>query len=176
MTLTALSENLRARPVLLLTFVLAIAATAIVLSLSILEKKDPVEEEKKKQAASFTSPSKLEGNKNVVVPSRVKQITPKELDSLLKYGQKINLIHIASASEWQEEHLPKSLFMSFDEISKGRINLPQNSDIVFISKDGVDAVLAVQKLVDIYGFNRESVRSLEGGMYAWKKGGFKVEP
>jgi len=160
---------------LLAIFFVALFSFFLVLLIIVVTRiPEPLESEK--LAAKLVNPTTISDNgRTVYVPAAVEEITSEELNLLMLEKKSPKIIHIASADEWQGGHLEGSTFLTLESLSFAPDSLGQNEEIVLISKNGVDSVLAAQKLFDNFAFNRDKVRSLKGGLEAWKQKGFKVE-
>lgn len=124
-----------------------------------------------------TKPTKISyQGKEISVPPRVLTIAPEELDRQIQRKENINIIQIANPSEWRQGHVPGSTYIPKESFSSTPPStLSREGNLVLVSSDGRDSALIADRLVFSFGFNRNKVYSLDGGLQAWKKAGYKIE-
>ncbi len=108
---------------------------------------------------------------------RIARIEPQELLRMIQAGQKVDLVDLRSAVEWEEKaakKLPGALHLSFEELDERAAELPKDSDVVLYCScpneiSSVRAALQLKK----HGVKR--VRPLAGGYETWRDLGYPLE-
>lgn len=134
------------------------------------------EQRKLKEVQDPTKPqTAIYKGKTIATPAYVLAVTPEELKSLLDSRQKIAIVQIDSYADYIKGYISGSNFLSKDEISQGETTFSQTDNVVLVSQDGKEAALAAKKLIISYGYSKEKIRILQGGIKAWKDKGYKLE-
>ncbi len=168
--------NFRKLKIFLALSVVFLAVLTALFLLFIRDETDLPLTEREKQAEKLLKPTSITAEgKTIQIAPKVEEITPEELNNWLLQKKSLKIVHVATAQEWQESHLKGSIFLTLESLSSPSVSLKQNENLVLISKDGVDSVLAADKLISNFAFNQAKVRSLKGGLDAWEKAGYEVE-
>lgn len=160
----------------LLPAIVVIILVGIIAVGFLIPKKNKADEERRKQLELYTTRQQVEvqEGKTISVPEKILQISPEKLYSDLNTQTQLNIIQVAvEDKDWQEPHIKNSLIIrssSFD----GGVGLDREKSYIFVSSDGLDSALAINKLLN-QGFSREKNLNLEGGLKAWKAKGLPLE-
>jgi rhodanese-related sulfurtransferase len=158
-------------PAVVIVFLVGVLIASVVIP----QKKEKRGSSEERNIASYTDRQKVESEgKLIEVTPKVLQISPETLKQLLEAKEDLKLIQvIQKGDEWKEPHIKGTTFMLSSAFDSGA-NLERSQSHIFISKDGFDSAVAIDKIVN-QGYLRESNRNLEGGLEAWKKKGFPLE-
>ncbi len=92
-------------------------------------------------------------------------LSPKELEELLKRDSPITILDIRNPHEWEICSLPKSIFIPLDELPQRIGELDPTKEYVVICKEGKRSYQALELLLSA-GFR---VRHLKGGLNAYAR-------
>jgi len=157
-------------PVFVSVFLLSI------LFVSVLFPQKPKKKlEEKKDISYYVDQQKVNSKGKIIgVTPRVLQITPKELHEKLIGKKKIIVVTIIkNESEVNLPHIAGTRFI-LEEKFNGFPPLNPDDFNVFVSKDGYDSAVVIDKFVGGI-FPRERNLNLEGGLEGWKKEGLPLE-
>lgn len=105
--------------------------------------------------------------------AKIKQVTTREVQQRLANGEKIVLLDIREANEWNLGHIPNAEYLSrgvLETTIEGRI--PRDATIVMYCASGNRSALAAVTLEEM-GY--EDVASMAGGFRDWVGTGGDVE-
>lgn len=91
-------------------------------------------------------------------------ISPTELALALKRGEKLRLLDVRSAEEWEAGYIPGAQRVTVELTFEALDSWPKDTPIVFYSNEGRRS-LDKAAYFRAYGFT--NARSLDGGMDAW---------
>ncbi len=95
------------------------------------------------------------------------EITPAELDDLLE-DDEVRIVDIRSPAQFERERIPESENIPFQELPQRVESLDGAERVVTVCPHGKASLQAAQ-LIDSYeGADDADVRSLEGGLEAWR--------
>ncbi len=131
--------------------------------------------EDKKNLSYYTEKRKVSSKgKTIEVDPRVLQISPKDLSQELSKEEPIKVVTIIkNISEQNKPHIKGTIFM-LESMFESTPGLNPEDSHVFISEDGYDSAVVIEKFVGGF-FPPEKNRNLEGGLKAWKKEGLPLE-
>lgn len=176
MTLPSFLASSDFRKLKITAAIFVIVSFAILGTLIIILQRQLQPSASEKKARELTNSTTIQADgETIELPPEIGEIIPEDLNLLLLQKDPPKIVHVASALEWQGAHLPDSTYLDPDNFAAPPNTLGQNENIVLISKDGVEAVLMAEKLINNFAFNRYKIRSLKGGLVAWEEKGFKVE-
>jgi len=161
------------KPRLALLIFLVIVFIGVLILVGITGWEKITKKEKKHDPTQPTTIS-YKGKKLTVAPN-VLEIAPEELNYKIIHKEEVIIMQVATPEEWYAGHIPGSSFASKSDFSSIPPPISKDKDIVLVSKDGTDSALAVDSLVSKFGFDRNKVKSLKGGLSAWQKQGYKLE-
>lgn len=160
-----------ALPSLVLLFLFGVLVTSIFVS----DQDQRKNGGKEKDIGYYTDKMKVvsEG-KTIEVRARVLQMSPLLLYQAQLSQQAIKVVTIIKKAEEQNRpHIRGTIFMLESDFSKPP-SLDPNEMHVFVSKDGYDSAVQIEKFVGAI-FPAEKNLNLEGGFRAWEKEGLPVE-
>jgi adenylyltransferase/sulfurtransferase len=97
-------------------------------------------------------------------------ITPRELQALLKSGTPLTLVDVREPHEREISHIDGTLSIPLGQLAMRTAELDPQDEIVLICKAGVRSTRALHILLGA-GFRK--LHNLEGGLNAWAK---EVDP
>ncbi|MDO7907958.1 rhodanese-like domain-containing protein [Paenibacillus sp. JX-17] len=92
-----------------------------------------------------------------------KEMTPQELDSRLKQGEKLLMLDVREPVEWMEGHVPGALHIPLGALSERHQELDPQREIIVMCRSGSRSGLACELLHE-RGYR---VVNMEGGLSAW---------
>jgi rhodanese-related sulfurtransferase len=96
------------------------------------------------------------------------RISVSELAGLLGGADTPLVVDVRLPSEYRAVHLEPSLSLPLDELTRRRVELPRDRDIVLVCRTGARARVAAAELSDV------RTRVLDGGIAAWQDAGHPV--
>ncbi len=96
----------------------------------------------------------------------MKQITPAELDRLLKEQRELHLIDVREAHEHQAFNIGGELIPVGDILKHAEI-IEKEKPVVLYCRMGIRSQIAIQRLQQKFPFT--NLINLQGGTEAWKK-------
>lgn len=108
------------------------------------------------------------------VKSEVREISPKEADTLRKRDQNLVLIDVREPDEWKSGVVPgaKTIARGFLELEVEEEVPDKNSEVICYCAGGVRSALAAKSLEQL-GYKK--VSSMSGGFNGWKNAGLPIE-
>jgi len=97
-------------------------------------------------------------------------VTPRDLASLLRSGERLQLIDVRSNAEHKQGHIPATLNIPLEEVRSRMGDLRDGEPVVLICHSGTRAGLCKEQL----DLHRSDVWILEGGTSAWAKAGLQL--
>lgn len=91
------------------------------------------------------------------------EITPKELKEKLDRGDKLMLLDVRRADEWEFNHLDGATLIPIEELERRRSELPHDEEIIAYCHVGSRS-LQVARYLQAYGYD---AKSLNGGIDQW---------
>lgn len=90
-------------------------------------------------------------------------ISARELDSYINNRNYI-IIDLREKEDYDRSHIVGALHMDFDELENGKVNLPQNKEIILYCERGGLSLMAAKKMSQM-GYQ---VISVVGGIHAYR--------
>lgn len=103
---------------------------------------------------------------------RLTQTSAREVKLLLDQGPAVRLVDVRTAQEWEAGHLAGALHRPVADIVTAGLELPGDAPVVLYCGSGYRSNIAAS-LLSRRGF--ADVRSLAGGITAWRGAGFPVQ-
>lgn len=97
-------------------------------------------------------------------------IQPKELESRLKQGERLQMIDVRSPQEFDEAHIPGAVNMPLEHVESRLADLHPTDTAVLVCRSGNRATMCKEILQS----HRENLVVLEGGTVAWMEQGLPV--
>ncbi|MEH7107463.1 rhodanese-like domain-containing protein [Bacillus sp. JJ1764] len=94
----------------------------------------------------------------------MKQMTPKEVETLLNEGKQINIIDVREVKEVAEGKIPSAINIPLGLVEFRMHELDKSKEYIMVCRSGGRSGRATQFL-ESYGFN---VINMAGGMLAWE--------
>ncbi|WP_042354191.1 rhodanese-like domain-containing protein [Bacillus rubiinfantis] len=94
----------------------------------------------------------------------MKQITPKEVETLLNQGEKLNIIDVREVDEVAAGKIPGAINIPLGLVEFRMHELDKSKEYIMVCRSGGRSGRASQFL-ESYGFN---VINMMGGMLAWE--------
>ncbi|MEK4671251.1 rhodanese-like domain-containing protein [Niallia sp. FSL R7-0271] len=94
----------------------------------------------------------------------MKQITVKEVETLLNKGENLNIIDVREADEIAAGKIPSAVNIPLSLVEFRMHELDKSKEYIMVCRSGARSGRATQILED-YGFN---VINMTGGMLAWE--------
>ena len=96
------------------------------------------------------------------------------LKTLLDQGQRLVLVDVRSAEEYQKGHIPGARSLSLDEPAEKFRELPQAGALIVLYCDcPVEKINPVYQFLRFYGYRQVLV--LDGGLAAWAARGYPLK-
>lgn len=97
------------------------------------------------------------------------EITPAELNDLLKNEEEVRIVDIRSPSQFERGAIPDSENIPFGELPQRVEALDGAERVVTVCPHGKASVQAMRLIESYEGLGEADVRSLEGGLDAWSR-------
>lgn len=97
------------------------------------------------------------------------EITPAELNDLLKNEEEVRIVDIRSPSQFERGAIPDSENIPFGELPQRVEALDGAERVVTVCPHGKASVQAMRLIESYEGLGEADVRSLEGGLDAWRR-------
>jgi sulfur-carrier protein adenylyltransferase/sulfurtransferase len=95
----------------------------------------------------------------------VEEISPAELDALLRSGDAVELIDVREMHEWEQDHLEGARHIPLGELGERAPTIDQTRPVVVMCRSGQRSATAARQLQEA-GISR--VKSLAGGLLGWR--------
>ncbi|MFC7221790.1 rhodanese-like domain-containing protein [Halalkalicoccus sp. GCM10025322] len=97
------------------------------------------------------------------------EITPAELNDLLKNEEEVRIVDIRSPSQFERGAIPDSENIPFGELPQRVEALDGAERVVTVCPHGKASLQAMRLIESYEGLGEADVRSLEGGLDAWSR-------
>jgi len=94
----------------------------------------------------------------------MRQISPKEVEALLKEGKKLNIIDVREVDEVRAGKIPGAINIPLGLVEFRMHELDKSKEYIMVCRSGGRSGRAAQFL-ESYGFN---IINMAGGMLAWE--------
>ena len=94
----------------------------------------------------------------------MRQISPKEVETLLKEGKKLNIIDVREVDEVRAGKIPGAINIPLGLVEFRMHELDKSKEYIMVCRSGGRSGRAAQFL-ESYGFN---IINMAGGMLAWE--------
>ncbi|MFX3635545.1 MAG: rhodanese-like domain-containing protein [Candidatus Pristimantibacillus sp.] len=91
------------------------------------------------------------------------EITPEEVEARLKNGEKLNLIDVREADEWESGHIKEARSIPLSELQERFAELEKGEDLIMVCRSGGRS----GKACDFLEEQGYSVTNMVGGMLQW---------
>lgn len=101
-------------------------------------------------------------------------ITAEELKDKIDDGEDFTLINVLARESYEEEHIPRSINIPYQDIAKHYKELDKDGEIiVHCSDEFCDASSIAYEKLNKLGF--DNVIDFEGGIEEWKEKGYPIK-
>ena len=104
--------------------------------------------------------------------SNVKTVSPREVMDMMTGGEKVTVIDVRSADEFNGGHVPQARLIPLPVLGKRLKETPKDRPVVVTCASGMRSRMASEQLME-QGY--ENVYNMKGGMMAWRRAGLAMK-
>jgi rhodanese-related sulfurtransferase len=158
----------------LLMVAIGIVAVVVVLSVAVVAL-GYVDERRIDVAARATpeiGPSELSAGGAAAAMALGLEVNPSTVD-VLRDDSDVVVVDVRTPSEYASGHIPGTISVPLDQISERTSDIPPDKGVLLVCRSGNRSAKAAHTLGDL-GY--ENVHSMRGGIRAWTRAGYPLEP